>query len=201
MGVLSVGSANRRQPRPRRRTGPFPAAGAVVPRCPPGPAWTPGWAANAGRPGARAREGPLPTPPRVNPPLLLRPPGTPAPRHPGTPARRVHTGRPSAKPRPPGPDFVASIRDSGVQEPVAVRREDDGTLVVRKGQRRTPAVASAGLDRVDVLVDGNTAAEGETAARIERIVDQRCGPVPLGCAGLPPPAARGPPADVTSTSR
>ena len=64
------------------------------------------------------------------------------------------------------------------------------------------AGVSAGVDRVDVLVDGATAPDGETAAQIERIVDQRCGP--SGAAGPCWPSAAGcarPPADVTSTSR
>ena len=33
--------------------------------------------------------------------------------------------------------FVGSIRDRGVREPIIVRRDGEGRLVVRKGQRRT----------------------------------------------------------------
>ncbi|MBC3189469.1 ParB N-terminal domain-containing protein [Pseudonocardia sp. C8] len=79
--------------------------------------------------------------------------------------------------------FCASIRDRGVREPITVRRRaSDGTLVVRKGQRRTLAAVRVGLTQVPVIIAPEPAPEhGDTAdtdsddyraAQAERIVDQ-----------------------------
>ena len=81
------------------------------------------------------------------------------------------------------PHFCASIRDRGVQEPITVRRRtSDGTLVVRKGQRRTLAAVRVGLTQVPVIIspepateDGDevdTAGDDYRAGQAERIVDQ-----------------------------
>lgn len=70
------------------------------------------------------------------------------------------------------PHFVASIRDRGVREPISVRRRADGALVVRKGQRRTLAAVRVGLAGVRVLIEGTVEPDGDTAAQVERIVDQ-----------------------------
>jgi ParB family chromosome partitioning protein len=81
------------------------------------------------------------------------------------------------------PHFCASIRDRGVREPITVRRRaSDGTLVVRKGQRRTLAAVRVGLAQVPVIIAPEPAtedgAEVDTdsadyrAGQAERIVDQ-----------------------------
>ncbi|MFP5070946.1 ParB/RepB/Spo0J family partition protein [Pseudonocardia nantongensis] len=81
------------------------------------------------------------------------------------------------------PHFCASIRDRGVQEPITVRRRaSDGTLVVRKGQRRTLAAVRVGLTQVPVIItpepateDGDevdTGSDDYRAGQAERIVDQ-----------------------------
>jgi ParB family chromosome partitioning protein len=67
--------------------------------------------------------------------------------------------------------FCRDVADRGVREPITVRRDDTGRLVVRKGQRRTLAAVKAGLARVPVLIDPEPDTE-DTAARIDRIVDQ-----------------------------
>ena len=67
--------------------------------------------------------------------------------------------------------FVGSIADRGVREPVIVRRDDQGRLVVRKGQRRTLAAVQAGLDLIPVVVEPEPLAQ-EQARRADRIIDQ-----------------------------
>lgn len=84
---------------------------------------------------------------------------------------------------------------------VAAHCHDDGTLVVCEGPARTLAVVSVGVNRVDVLVGGDTAPEGKDR-RSDR-ADRR----PAMRSGCPWAALafrrqlRGPSADVTSTSR
>lgn len=65
------------------------------------------------------------------------------------------------------PDFVASIRLHGVQQPVIAHRDSTGTVTVRAGQRRTTAAREVGLTSIPVLIV--TADDDSTAARI---VDQ-----------------------------
>ncbi|NMH78645.1 ParB N-terminal domain-containing protein [Pseudonocardia xinjiangensis] len=67
-------------------------------------------------------------------------------------------------------EFVRSIRDRGVREPIQVRRRADGALVVRKGKRRTLGAIEAGQALVRVLVDPEVdPAEEDGAGQIERI--------------------------------
>jgi ParB family chromosome partitioning protein len=68
------------------------------------------------------------------------------------------------------PDFIASIRDQGVLQPVVAVRTADGGHRVRFGHRRTLAAVAAGRDSVPVLV---AADEGtDDAAQVERLVSQ-----------------------------
>ncbi|MGJ0121666.1 ParB/RepB/Spo0J family partition protein [Williamsia sp. MIQD14] len=66
--------------------------------------------------------------------------------------------------------FVASIGERGVIQPVIATRDEDGTIRVRDGQRRTLAAREAGLESIPVYVIG-TDAEAD-AATIERVTDQ-----------------------------
>ncbi|WP_392341613.1 ParB/RepB/Spo0J family partition protein (plasmid) [Leifsonia sp. P73] len=52
--------------------------------------------------------------------------------------------RPSA---PLTKEFVASIRENGVLTPVLARRDAQGNILVRAGQRRTVAAREAGLEQ------------------------------------------------------
>ncbi|QNG55708.1 ParB N-terminal domain-containing protein [Pseudonocardia petroleophila] len=47
--------------------------------------------------------------------------------------------------------FLRSISDRGVREPIIVRRDDHGVLVVRKGKRRTLAAVETGRPTVPVF--------------------------------------------------
>jgi ParB family chromosome partitioning protein len=49
-------------------------------------------------------------------------------------------------------DFLASVKEHGVLTPIAALRDDDGTVRVRAGQRRTVAARQAGLKTVPVYV-------------------------------------------------
>ncbi|MEK6443588.1 ParB/RepB/Spo0J family partition protein [Pseudonocardia sp. T1-2H] len=62
-------------------------------------------------------------------------------------------------------EFVASIKDRGVLEPITVRRDDNGELVVLRGQRRTRAACKAKLPAVRVIVVADP-------DEIDRITDQ-----------------------------
>ncbi len=69
--------------------------------------------------------------------------------------------------------FARDIAERGVREPITVRRNPDGELVVRKGKRRTLAAVQAGLTQVRVFVDpGTDPDDGDTAGRIARTIDQ-----------------------------
>lgn len=59
--------------------------------------------------------------------------------------------------------FVASIKENGVLVPIVAIRDEDGTLRVRAGQRRTLAAREAGLETVPVYV---TDADADTATRL-----------------------------------
>ncbi|MGH3533488.1 MAG: ParB/RepB/Spo0J family partition protein, partial [Pseudonocardiaceae bacterium] len=67
--------------------------------------------------------------------------------------------------------FVADVAERGVRQPVPVRRDESGCLVVRTGQRRVLAAIEAGLDRVRVLIEDETLTD-ERAQAIDRILDQ-----------------------------
>lgn len=63
-------------------------------------------------------------------------------------------------------DFVASIRERGVLEPVLLYRGADGTLTVLAGQRRTLAAQQCGQPTIPALISDAPPAE------IDRLVDQ-----------------------------
>ena len=63
-------------------------------------------------------------------------------------------------------EFVASIRQRGVLEPVLLYRAADGTLTVLAGQRRTLAAREAGRDTIPALISD------EPPAKADRLVDQ-----------------------------
>jgi ParB family transcriptional regulator, chromosome partitioning protein len=60
-------------------------------------------------------------------------------------------------------ELVESIKQVGVLEPVVARRDDNGTVLVRMGQRRTIAAREAGVTTIPVFV---TDAADDTARRI-----------------------------------
>lgn len=62
-------------------------------------------------------------------------------------------------------DFIASVREHGVMEPVIAHRKDDGTVHVLMGQRRTRAAVEAGRPLIPVMII-------ESAEEAERIVTQ-----------------------------
>jgi ParB family chromosome partitioning protein len=62
-------------------------------------------------------------------------------------------------------DFIASIKEHGVMEPVIAHRKDDGTVHVLMGQRRTRAAVEAGRDAIPVMII-------ESPEEAERIVTQ-----------------------------
>jgi ParB family chromosome partitioning protein len=71
------------------------------------------------------------------------------------------------------PHFLRDVAERGVRDPIIVRRDSQGLLSVRKGQRRTMAACRAGLALVRVLVEAAPeAGEEDTAGQVERIVDQ-----------------------------
>ncbi|QUC01875.1 MULTISPECIES: ParB/RepB/Spo0J family partition protein [Cellulosimicrobium] len=61
------------------------------------------------------------------------------------------------------PAFVGSIKQHGVLQPVRVRRDDDGTLVVLHGQRRTLGAIEAGQATIPAYI---VTSSGEGAQRI-----------------------------------
>lgn len=63
------------------------------------------------------------------------------------------------------PDFVASIKEHGVMEPVIAHRKEDGTVHVLMGQRRTRAAVEAGRDAIPVMII-------DSPEEAERIVTQ-----------------------------
>jgi ParB family chromosome partitioning protein len=50
------------------------------------------------------------------------------------------------------PDFIASIAEHGVMEPVIAHRKDDGVVHVLMGQRRTRAAVEAGRTSIPVMI-------------------------------------------------
>jgi ParB family chromosome partitioning protein len=49
-------------------------------------------------------------------------------------------------------DFIASIKEHGVMEPVIGHRKDDGTVHILMGQRRTRAAVEAGRESIPVMI-------------------------------------------------
>ncbi len=68
------------------------------------------------------------------------------------------------------PDFVASVKELGVLQPIIATRTGDWQARVRYGHRRTAAAIKAGLPAVPVLVVADEATG--TQAQIDRIVGQ-----------------------------
>lgn len=67
--------------------------------------------------------------------------------------------------------FIAELKERGVQEPITVHEDNDGRLVVRKGQRRTLGAQEAGLALVPVVV--TPVQQADTQQReIDRLIDQ-----------------------------
>jgi ParB family chromosome partitioning protein len=62
-------------------------------------------------------------------------------------------------------DFIASIKEHGVMEPVIAHRKDDGVVHVLMGQRRTCAAVEAGREAIPVMII-------ESPEEAERIVTQ-----------------------------
>ncbi len=67
-------------------------------------------------------------------------------------------------------DFVASVKDFGILQPVRAVRTIDGGLRVETGHRRTLAAIEAGLSTVPVLVVADE--RTDDAGTVERIVRQ-----------------------------
>lgn len=63
-------------------------------------------------------------------------------------------------------EFIASIRERGVLDPVLLYRADDGTLTVLAGQRRTLAAQQTERPTIPALV------EDAPPAEVDRLVDQ-----------------------------
>ncbi|MBB2956814.1 ParB/RepB/Spo0J family partition protein [Pseudoclavibacter helvolus] len=78
--------------------------------------------------------------------------------------------RPSA---PLTPDFIRSVKENGVLTPVLAHRMEDGSVVVRAGQRRTLAAREAELTSMPVYIV--TADEATTQRIVQQLVenDQR----------------------------
>lgn len=68
-------------------------------------------------------------------------------------------------------DFVASITEHGVLNPIAAVRGHDGVVRVRAGQRRTLAAREAGLTSVPVYVRPAGASD-DKAQVVERVSEQ-----------------------------
>jgi ParB family transcriptional regulator, chromosome partitioning protein len=68
-------------------------------------------------------------------------------------------------------DFVDSVREHGVINPIVAVRGDDGVVRVRAGQRRTLAAREVGLPTVPVYV--RPATSGDQKAQVaERVAEQ-----------------------------
>jgi len=57
--------------------------------------------------------------------------------------------------------FLASLREFAVMDPIHVTRDQDGTLTVKRGQRRTLGAVKVGLPLVPVLVVSDDDSEPE----------------------------------------
>jgi ParB-like nuclease family protein len=68
-------------------------------------------------------------------------------------------------------EFIATIKEHGVLEPIVAVQASDGRVLVRMGQRRTLAAREAGLTSVPVYV--RPCSEGDdTAQLVERVTEQ-----------------------------
>lgn len=81
--------------------------------------------------------------------------------------------RPGETMAPLTKDFIASIRDHGVMEPVIGYRDEQGNVVVRAGQRRTLAAREAGRPTIPVYF--GAVPTNEAARIVEQLIenDQR----------------------------
>lgn len=68
--------------------------------------------------------------------------------------------------------FVASVKEHGVLQPIAAVRDSDGHLQVRGGQRRTLAAREVGLSTVPVYICAASGGDDEKAQLVERISEQ-----------------------------
>lgn len=68
------------------------------------------------------------------------------------------------------PEFVASIKELGVLEPIVAVLNDDGDFLVRFGHRRALAAVEAGIGSVPVYISGGD--DLADAAEVERITRQ-----------------------------
>lgn len=68
-------------------------------------------------------------------------------------------------------DFVASIKDHGVLQPISAVLTAEGGVRVRYGQRRALGAIAAGRELVPVIITGSEG-EASDAGEIERIVTQ-----------------------------
>lgn len=68
-------------------------------------------------------------------------------------------------------EFVASIKEHGVMEPVIAHRKDDGTVHVLMGQRRTLAAVKAGRDSIPpvMIIESPEEAERIVSQMVENI--------------------------------
>ena len=70
-------------------------------------------------------------------------------------------------------DFVASVKQHGLTNPIVAVRTADGVVRVRAGQRRTLAARECGLATIPVYVRRVTDGEGdEKAQAVERVAEQ-----------------------------
>lgn len=67
--------------------------------------------------------------------------------------------------------FLANIAENGVLVPITAVRDDDGTVTVRNGQRRTLAAREAGLTSVPVYVMPHAAVDS-TDETVQRVIHQ-----------------------------
>ncbi len=85
-------------------------------------------------------------------------------------------------------EFVASIKEHGVMEPVIAHRKDDGTVHVLMGQRRTLAAVKAGRDSIPpvMIIESPEEAERIVSQMVENI--HRAAMTQGGRSGRLPPA-------------
>ena len=57
--------------------------------------------------------------------------------------------------------FLASLREYGAMDPIHVTRDQDGTLTVKRGQRRTLGAVKVGLPTIPVLIVTDDGTEAE----------------------------------------